>query len=255
MMMFITNSIVIEVVQASTLINVSKVTRDEVKDSFKALYYDGELTEQSNLKELNEDLEKEEFEVDLEIHKDNNVESNLQESNDEKSNEAEATEKIEDSTSEKVTESEVIIENEIQDTNVSEKDKEVVEDNSEEISSEEIKNCDILDVAVVGLLDNGNTDLSYDNIKSTYDKIPEGTGIWILEKDREIIVKIINSFANKEYYVDLNGFLQSREVIKNCGSSIYSETIDKLIASDKVLIVGRSNGWNEYDSKEQKVVR
>lgn len=135
MMMFITNSIVIEVVQASTLINVSKVTRDEVKDSFKALYYDGELTEQSNLKELNEDLEKEEFEVDLEIHKDNNVESNLQESNDEKSNEAEATEKIEDSTSEKVTESEVIIENEIQDTNVSEKDKEVVEDNSEEILS------------------------------------------------------------------------------------------------------------------------
>lgn len=55
--------------------------------------------------------------------------------------------------------------------------------------------------------------------------------------------------------MDLNGFLQSREVIKNCGSSIYSETIDKLIASDKVLIVGRSNGWNEYDSKEQKVVR
>ncbi len=78
--------------------------------------------------------------------------------------------------------------------------------------------------------------------------------MWILEKDRDIILRLINSAADKEYYVDENGFLRCTEKAVK-GSKSASDIIDGLIANEKTLVLGRSDGWNEYDYKEEKVLR
>ena len=52
-----------------------------------------------------------------------------------------------------------------------------------------------------------------------------------------------------------------RMILKRCtekaakGSKSASDIIDRLIANEKTLVLGRSDGWNEYDYKEEKVLR
>ncbi|MDS0526633.1 SH3 domain-containing protein [Clostridium sp. SHJSY1] len=117
-----------------------------------------------------------------------------------------------------------------------------------------VKNFDMLDTAIVGLLGEKNKELTYENILKVKNKIPEGSGVWVKEENREYVLKLINQIADKEYYINENGFLKSKEIAKNSGSKATSEIIDSLINSDKMLIIGRSDGWDEYDTQSQKVI-
>ena len=139
------------------------------------------------------------------------------------------------------------------DEDIKEKEKTLnIEDEDKHIT----KNLDIFDVAIVGLLGNEKTEVNEENINKFKNVIPKGNGVWILEKDRKGIINIINNVASKEYYIDNNGFLRctgnNNKNTKN--SKICSGILDKLINSDKVTIIGRDNGWNEYSVNEEKVI-
>ncbi len=132
------------------------------------------------------------------------------------------------------------------------------EENIEKLDEEKhiTKNLDIFDVAIVGLLGGEKAEVNDENINKFKNEIPKGNGIWILEKDRKSIINIINNFASKQYYIDNNGFLKcSGNKSKNTkNSKICSVILDKLIDSDKVLVIGRDSGWNEYSINEEKVI-
>lgn len=66
------------------------------------------------------------------------------------------------------------------------------------------KNYDLLDVALLGILEGKDTELSEENINLSKSKIPEGGGVWILEDDREALLNLINSIASKEYYFKMD---------------------------------------------------
>ncbi|MEG1004193.1 MAG: SH3 domain-containing protein, partial [Clostridium sp.] len=143
------------------------------------------------------------------------------------------------------------------DENIKDKE-ESLNDKNEKLDEEKhiTKNLDIFDVAIVGLLGGKKAEVNDKNINKFKNGIPKGNGIWILEKNRKSIINIINNFASKQYYIDNNGFLKCTEnkTTNTNNSKICSVILDKLINSDKVLVIGRDSGWNEYSINEETVI-
>lgn len=95
-------------------------------------------------------------------------------------------------------------------------------------------------VAFCGLIKNDKP--NFEEIDSLFEKnYPTENGIWIIEKDREKILKYLNNnkYTNCKYEINENGYLQINQKVENVTS--YDKKIETLINSEKQYIIAISS--------------
>ncbi|WLF69132.1 peptidoglycan-binding protein [Clostridium septicum] len=124
--------------------------------------------------------------------------------------------------------------------------------NNKEKKKVEISNYDI---ALSGIFGYDDTEITEEDVEKYKKNIPDGQGIFILEKDRDNLLKLINESTNCKYDVDEKGFLKKidKENLNKDKSETYSKIIDDLINSNKKIIVSLDNSWLFYNKESEKL--
>lgn len=119
---------------------------------------------------------------------------------------------------------------------------------SNEIITEEITP---FEVALSGLFGYSDKTITKEEVNTFSKTIPEGNGIWVIEKDRQAILEILNNYANNNYLIDENGFVKvvDENNINNIKSNNYVKLLNNLINGNKKIIVSIDDNYLYYSSE------
>ena len=115
-------------------------------------------------------------------------------------------------------------------------------------------------IMLANILDSNNSELTFDEVSAINLDILEEKGIWIQEDSREYVVNLINALTNKIYKVDENGFLiedienEKSEQEQNSQFEFYTEKIDELLNSNKLIVISINNTYKQLNEIDQDII-
>lgn len=131
-----------------------------------------------------------------------------------------------------------------------------IEEQSEYITEDNAENKGNFQVMLTNIL-NTTENLSINNENQ---KILTKSGVWIKDEDRDYILNLINLLTKKMYKIDENGFLikesqnTSSEENEEDISNIYIEKIDKLINSEKLIIISIDDKYKSVNNIDKDII-
>lgn len=97
---------------------------------------------------------------------------------------------------------------------------------------------------------------TYDNVSKILEDKPEKNGIWIEQNSQEYILQLFNSFSNKNYKIDENGYLIEDEKIKEKREELdlYTNLIDQILKTNKLTILSISNTYKTLNRIDKDII-
>lgn len=115
-------------------------------------------------------------------------------------------------------------------------------------------------IILSGILNNIEDNSNIDNISNINIDLLEQQGIWLQEEAREYFIVLINALSNKNYKIDNDGFLvEDTENLKSEEEkadelNFYTERIDELIDSKKLIVIAISDKYKQLNEIDNEII-
>lgn len=115
-------------------------------------------------------------------------------------------------------------------------------------------------IMLSGILNNSEDNFNIDIVYNTNIDLLEQEGIWIQEEARNYFIVLINALSNKNYKINNDGFLVEdtetlkSEIEKTDELNFYTEKIDELIDSKKLIVITISDKYKQLNEIDNEII-